>query len=147
MPYTMQFGDMDVKCDTLDELLAARAALGGESRRASHIRAKRRTLGERDGRSTGVGKGWAVAQWYGLHNNLTPNDARRALRKLKVNQRSKWETEVRRFDEFAKWYESAFAHKSGIDALRNLYLDDTDSYKSAVDQFKRQSEQLGQPQG
>lgn len=139
MPYSIVVGDIEVKCDTFEEVEQVIARVGGKARSAPAARV-RRPVAEGDGRSVGVSKGWAIAQWYGLSHNMTPNDARPVLAKMKKQQRAKYDGITADFEKFATWYASKIGKQSaqeGIDALRSLYADDNEAYKKAADEHKR----------
>ena len=139
MPFSVIVNDVEVKCDTFEEVEQVLARVGGRPRLASAKR-ERRAVQKDDGRSVGVSKGWAIAQWYGLSHNMTPNDARPALAKMKKQQNTKYQGFVTDFEKFAAWYANKIGKESpqdGIDALRSLYLDDNEAYKKAADEFKR----------
>lgn len=133
MPYYFQRDGHEVKCDTLEELDAAVGKRGPRPAKAE------RRAGKGDGRSAGVSKGWAIAQWYALHHNTTPNDARPLMKKMRLQQKAKWVALTEEFEKFAAWYESKSGQKPGADVLRKLYSDDQEAYKKAVDEYKRPS--------
>ena len=151
MPYRFHLpGYGNVECDTYEELQKAAERNHGQITGVSLAEPRRagrpRKLGAKrgNGKSSGSGpaRSWALAQWYGLTHNMTPNEARPALAKIKAEQAKKFLEIKEEFEKFAKAY-GAKIKKDSLDeiagALRTLYLDDQDAYKKVFDEYSKRT--------